>query len=263
MTLPNKRKICITVAISSIILLLLCETVGFSKPLGIEGEIADSVDMTVTRALGGAAFLAMLINLGYRVLNPIKKPFFSSVLYSIPAFLIAINNFPFSTVIKGNAKLEDGFGAVALLFLECMCVGLFEESAFRGVIFLSILKKNPKSRMWAFVSIVLSSVVFGLAHLINLAQSSPAAVFMQMGYSALIGAMCAVILMKTANIWLCVLIHGLFNFAGAVIPRCGTGEIWDAFTVVLTVVVSLLVLAYMIILFVKDEMTAVEGIYKK
>ena len=259
----SKRTVCLTVALAAIILLLICEIAGFSNLIGVDGKLADSLDMTVTRALGGVAFIAMLVNLGYRVLDPIKKPFWSSMLYSLPAFAIAINNFPFSQVIKGNAILTDGWGAVALLFLECMCVGFFEESAFRGVVFLGLLRRDPHNRLWAFSSIAISSAVFGLVHLINIFESSPAAVLMQIGYSALIGAMCAVILMKTANLWLCVVIHGLFNFAGAVIPRCGVGEIWDRFTVILTVIVSLAVLAYMIALFVKDEMSAVEEIYKK
>ena len=259
----SKRTVCLTVALAAIILLLICEIAGFSNLIGVDGELADSLDMTVTRALGGVAFIAMLVNLGYRVLDPIKKPFWSSIVYSLPAFMIAINNFPFSQVIKGNATVTDGWGAVALLFLECMCVGFFEESAFRGVVFLGLLRRDPHNRLWAFASIAISSAVFGLVHLINIFESSPVAVLMQIGYSALIGAMCAVILMKTANLWLCVVIHGLFNFAGAVIPRCGVGEIWDSFTVILTVIVSLAVLAYMIALFVKDEMSAVEEIYKK
>ena len=259
----SKRTVCLTVALAAIILLLICEIAGFSNLIGVDGKLADSLDMTVTRALGGVAFIAMLVNLGYRVLDPIKKPFWSSIVYSLPAFMIAINNFPFSQVIKGNATVTDGWVAVALLFLECMCVGFFEESAFRGVVFLGLLRRDPHNRLWAFASIAISSAVFGLVHLINIFESSPAAVLMQIGYSALIGAMCAVILMKTANLWLCVVIHGLFNFAGAVIPRCGVGEIWDSFTVILTVIVSLAVLAYMIALFVKDEMSAVEEIYKK
>ena len=258
----SRRHVCLAVALVAILLLLICEIVGFSNLIGVDGKLADSLDMTVTRALGGVAFIAMLVNLGYHVLDPFKKPFWSSVLYSLPAFLIAINNFPFSQVIKGNARIEDGWGAVALLFLECMCVGFFEESAFRGVIFLGLLKRKPQSRLWAFASIAISSAVFGLVHLINIFESSPVAVLMQIGYSALIGAMCAVILMKTANLWLCVVIHGLFNFAGAVIPRCGAGEIWDVFTVVLTVIVSLVVLAYMILLFLKDKMSALDDIYK-
>ena len=259
----NKRNICLAIALVAILLLLVCEIFGFSNIIGFKGELAYSLDMTVTRFLGGVAFIAMIVNLNYHIIDPLKKPFWSSILYSLPAFVIAINNFPFSQIIKGNAILTSGWGAVALLLLECLCVGFFEESAFRGVVFLTILKKDQHNRLWAFASIAISSAVFGLVHLINIFESSPVAVLMQIGYSALIGAMCAVILMKTANLWLCVLIHGLFNFAGAVIPRCGVGEIWDTFTVILTVVISLAVLAYMIVLFVKDEMKAIDGIYAK
>ncbi len=260
----DKRTICLCVTLCAIILLVFCEIFKASTLFGLEegSVIGQSVDMLVTRLLGGIAFLSMLINLGYRVLDPIRKPFLRSLLFALPAFIVAINNFPFSTVIKGEAYVNESLYAVFLLLFECLAVGFFEETAFRGVVFLSILKKDPQSRAWAFASIVISSVVFGLVHLINIFESSPTAVLMQIGYSALIGAMCSVVLMKTANIWICVFIHGLFNFSGAVIPRLGEGVIWDSFTVVLTVAVSLLVTAYMILVFVKGKMEAVETIYK-
>jgi hypothetical protein len=69
--------------------------------------------------------------------------------------------------------------------------------------------------------------------------------------------------MKTANIWLCVLVHGLYNFCGAVIPRLGEGVVWDTFTVVVTVIISLVVAAYMVIVFVKDNSETIKNIYKK
>jgi membrane protease YdiL (CAAX protease family) len=251
----SKRQVCLSIALVSIILLFVCEIFGFSSLLGLpEGSrLAISLDMSVTRALGGIAFLAMLINLGYKVLDPKKIPFWRSILISLPAFVIAVNNFPFSTVISGEARVTEGAPMLLLLLVECIMVGFFEEMAFRGVIFLRILKKNPEDKLWQFLSIVLSSVIFGLVHLVNLLESSPGAVFLQIGYSALIGAMCAVILLKTANIWLCVVIHGLYNFAGAVIPRMGEGRVWDTFTVVLTVIVSLAVVTYMILLFLKGK----------
>ncbi len=262
---PNKRSVCLCVTVVAIILLLLCEIFGASKLFEVEdgSKLAYGFEMTLTRMLGGIAFLSMLINLGYKVLNPIKSPFFKSILFALPAFLISVNNFPFSTVIKGEAVVTENVGMVLLLLLECIAVGFFEETAFRGVVFLGLLKKDPENRLWAFKSIVISSVVFGLVHLVNLFESSPTAVLMQIGYSALIGAMCSVVLMKTANIWICVAIHALFNFCGAVIPRLGEGEIWDTFTIVLTVIVSLAVTVYMVIFFVKDEMSVVKGIYKK
>ena len=259
----NKRLTCMSLSIAAIVLLVACEIFGFSRLLGLpEGSrLAISLDMAVTRFLGGVAFLAMLVYLGYRVLNPVRSHFWRSVLISLPAFVIAVNNFPFHAVISGSARVTEGAPLLLLLLLECMMVGFFEEMAFRGVIFLGILKKNPESKVWAFVSIALSSVIFGLVHLVNLLESSPSAVFLQMGYSALIGAMCAVVLMKTANIWLCVVIHGLYNFAGAVIPRMGEGVIWDTFTIVLTVVVSLAVVAYMIVLFLKGKTRTTREIF--
>ena len=262
---PSKRNICLLVALISIILLLACELFRFSRLFGdgLGEGVAHSIDMTVTRLLGGIAFLAMLLNLGYRVLDPIKRPFFKSLVFSVPAFIIAVNNFPFSTVLRGEAYVTAQWWAILLLFLECMCVGFFEETAFRGVVFLGLLKKDPDNKLWAFESIAISSVVFGLVHLINIFESSPVAVLMQIGYSALIGAMCAVILMKTANIWLCVVIHGLFNFCGAVIPRCGAGEIWDVFTVILTVAVSVMVAAWFVYVFIKGRFNATKEIYKK
>ena len=97
--------------------------------------------------------------------------------------------------------------------------------------------------------------------MINLFESSPGAVFLQIGYSSLIGAMCSVVLLKTSNIWLCVIIHGIYNFAGALVPRCGEGEIWDLFTVVLTAIVSVAVAAYMIVIFFTDKGKGREDIY--
>lgn len=258
-----KRRICLSVAVIAILLLLLCEVFKPASLLedAVGKSVADGIAITVTRALGGTAFLAMLINLGYRVLDPLKKPFLKGILISLPAFVIAINNFPFSAVIKGDARITGQWWTILLLLLECLCVGFFEEMAFRGVVFLSILKKNPFSKGWAALSLILSSVVFGLVHMINLFESSPGAVFLQIGYSTLIGAMCSVVLVKTANIWLCLLIHGIYNFAGAFVSRCGEGKILDTFTVVFTAVVSVAVAVYMVAIFFADKGERLKTVY--
>ena len=98
----SKRKICLSVALIAIILLVVCEIFGASALLGLEegSRLAVSLEMTLTRFLGGVAFLAMLIHLGYKVLNPVKSPFWRSLLISLPAFVIAVNNFPFSAAIS-------------------------------------------------------------------------------------------------------------------------------------------------------------------
>ena len=105
-----------------------------------------------------------------------------------------------------------------------------------------------KNRVGVFLAIVISSVIFGLVHLVNLFSGGSAmGVILQTGYSFLIGGMCAVILVKTKNIWYCVLLHGVYNFAGGVVPECGGGDIWNTPTVILTTAIALAVAAYVIV----------------
>lgn len=259
----KKRDICLCVCIVGIVLLLCYEFFVIGATNFPDESIKHLTDMSITRFIGGVIFLAMLFNLDYKVLNPVRKPFLRSIVFCLPAFAIAINNFPFSQVISGGATIVGPWQKILLLAIECLCVGFFEEMAFRGVVFLQVVHRRTISRMWVFLSVLISSAVFGLVHLINLYQSSPIPVLMQIGYSFLIGAMCSVILIRTENIWLCVVVHGLFNFCGAIVPECGIGSIWDTFTVIFTIVMSIAVTVYMVVAFFKADLCAFEDIFKQ
>ena len=248
----------------AIILLLVCEIVGFDGLFGAntEEKLISSVEMTVTRALGGAVFITILIYLGYEVMNPLKKPFWRGVLFSLPAFCVAVNNFPIYPVASGIAKINAPAERIALLVAECLMVAFFEETCFRGVVFLGFLNKrrgNVKSRL---IAIVLSAAVFGAVHLVNMALGAPPmAVFLQVGYSFLIGAMCSVVLMKTSNIWMCIILHAVYNFGGAIIEQCGSGKRWDTFTVAITVIIAVATTVYMVIAFFRIRENELDRIY--
>ena len=265
MSAKNKRTVCLAVAITGMILLAAYELLGLENLLlgGADDDVAYLFSMALTRFLGGAIFLAILINLGYRVTCPVRAKLWRSVVFCLPALAVAVNNFPFSCVISGDAVIDAPAWRIALLAAECLCIGFFEETAFRGVVLLRLIERKPQSRVWIFWSIVLSSVIFGLIHLINLYNSSPVAVLMQIGYSALIGAMCSVVMIKTANLWLCVVLHGIFNFGGAVVQYCGRGEIWDTFTVVLTVIIAVLATVYLVVAFLRADLGIFDGIFGK
>ena len=83
---------------------------------------------------------------------------------------------------------------------------------------------------------------------------------LQIGYSFLIGGMCSVVLLKTGNIWYCVILHAVYNFAGGVVPNCGSGIIWDTPTVILTAVVAVAVAAYVIALLFRIKPCEIYGI---
>ena len=205
--------------------------------------------LTATRLIGAAiAFILIIYSSLGNVLKIRLRGLGRAVLFTLPCWLIAINNFPFIALITGEAQLSASAGKIALYAFQCLCVGLFEELAFRGCIFLFALDGHRKSTFDLFLAIVISSAIFGAVHFVNVfAGASIISVILQIGYSFLIGGMCSVVLMKTGCIWHCVLIHAVYNFCGGVVPTLGGGEIWNTPTVVLTVIVSLAVAAYVVV----------------
>ena len=261
----DKRKICIALTFLASVALLLCEIVGFEGILGEnpDEKLAAAVEMTVTRAIGGAVFITILIYLGYKVLNPVKPPFWRGILFMLPALCVAVNNFPIYPVAAGLATVTAPPWRVALFIAECLMVSFFEESCFRGVVFLGFLKKRRSTTLKRFLAIIFSAAVFGAVHLVNIALgASPVAVILQVGYSFLIGAMCSVVLMKTSNLWLCVLLHAVYNFGGGIIEQCGGGNRWDAFTVTITVIIALATTAYMVISFFNIKESELDRLYE-
>ena len=181
----------------------------------------------------------------------------------IPCWLVVINNFPFISVLNGTAGLNAEVYLIVLFALQCFLVGFFEEVAFRGCVFMLVLQGKNKSRKDVFWAIVTSSAIFALVHLANLfSGASPLPVIQQVGYSFLIGAMCALALIVTKNIWTSILMHSLFNFAGGVIPTLGNGEIWNVPTIIITAVLAVLVTIYSVILFLKIDIFSIYDLFK-
>jgi membrane protease YdiL (CAAX protease family) len=259
----NKRSICILITAVFILLLLVWELFG-GAIIKIEDEVVVAlVNMTVTRAMGSVVFITLVIYLGYKVLNPLRKPFGYSLLFSLPAILVVVNNLPIYPLLSGGAWVSSPVWKIVLLAAECLFIGLCEEFCFRGVVFLGFLEKKRMGKSGQFWAIVLTSAVFGAVHLINLFDgASPMSVILQVGYSFLIGSMCAVILMKTKNIWLISVLHAAFDFCGALVPTCGDGVIWDGFTVTVTVILALFTTAYMIVEFLRIKPEELEEIYR-
>ncbi len=262
--MKNKRKISIIITVAFVAMMIayfvLSNLLNLQEMLG--EELSRSVEMIVTRALSGGVFLTIIAYLGYKILNPVRKPFGRALLFCIPAFLVVINNLPIYPLATGMAEVTSPVWRVAVLALECLMVGLFEETCFRGAVLLGFLEKRRETTLGRFMAIILSSAVFGVVHLVNiLLGSSPMAVILQIGYSFLIGAMCSVVLMKTANIWLCVILHAVFNFCGALVPNCGEGIIWEPFTVTITVIIAVATTVYMVISFFKIKTEEVDKIY--
>ena len=242
------------------ILLLVCEI--WKNKLFCCNENAY---LTATRLIGAAIAALIIIYSSFGNIFKIRACGLGrAILFTLPCWLIAINNFPFIAIFTGDAHIGASAGKIALYAFQCLCVGLFEELAFRGCIFLFALDGHRKSTFDLFLAIVISSAIFGAVHLVNvLAGASIGAVILQIGYSVLIGGMCSVVLMKTGCIWHCVLIHAVYNFCGGVVPELGSGAIWNTPTIILTVVVSVAVAVYVVVSLLKIDIASLGYIFNE
>ena len=241
----------IYIGIAAVLFAALLSLEVFQKSIFTSEAYGQNLYVILSRALGGVVCILFILAFSTKsVLLP--KLSIKTFLIFLPCMAVAINNFPFIAVFSGKASIDSSPSVIAVYALSQLAVGFFEEMAFRGCIFTVVLQRCKKNRLGAFLAIVLSSVIFGLIHALNIfTVFNPGAVILQIGYSFLIGGMCSVILIKTSNIWYCVILHAVYNFAGGVVPNCGGGEIWDTPTIILTAVVAIAVAAYVIISFVR------------
>lgn len=232
-----------TVLLVLIILVILIEFVDFSS-FGYAKDI-DMITNTMLRIVAGTIFIIVLTGLGHGWLFRMKHVG-KALIIMIPAFIIAINNFPISAYFNNRTQLVDPVYRVFLFLIECLSVGFFEEILFRGVILIFLVQKLAQRKHGIFISVILSSVFFGLSHIINLFNgASLPDTLLQIGYSSLMGMLWAVMFLRTGNLWLTMLLHATYNFFGQVMFYLGrVDNRYDNITVISTVVIAVLVLLY-------------------
>ena len=124
------------------------------------------------------------------------------MLYYIPVLLMLTVNLWHGTALNLSV-LE-----TVLYILTMLCVGFLEEVIFRGLLFNAMVKDNVRS------AVIISSVTFGIGHIINLFNGSQAELLpniLQVIYAMAAGFMFVMIYYKTESLILCIVTHGLFN----------------------------------------------------
>ena len=258
----QKKAICYTVIIIGIIGMAFFELGQSMIVSKISKDYGELICKTLSRLLGGIVCCALMtLLLGPHLLFKYRKGALKRLLMVLPCFAVAINNFPFLSVIMGEITFSTNISDIILYAIFCFSVGFFEEAAFRGCVFSVILDRKNADRWSVLKASIISSAVFGIVHIVNLfAGASIGYVILQIGYSFLIGALCSVVLVKTANLLYCVILHAVYNFAGGVSSELGSGTIWTAPTVILTVIVAVAVTVYTVVLWYNVKKEEIEYI---
>ena len=256
--LRNKNNVVILSLLLLIVVIQLLKVSAFTDDLSIE-IIRD----TTIRLIFSVALIILMYYLGHSFFMKSSKPFTYIAFIVFPALLIAINNFPISAYFFNRVTITEPAHTLYLFAIECLSVGIFEEIIFRGIIFAVLVQQLPQTRAGGFIAILISSILFGFMHLLNLFNGANiASVLIQVGYSILVGAMLAVVYVATQNLIYPILIHGIYNYFGLVAFRFGiVNSRYDVVTIVVTIVLSLFSFVFYYIVFMKTTKSEIEKVY--
>lgn len=166
----------------------------------------------------------------------------AKMLYYIPLIILLTANFWFG--IKLNASPLE----TVLYILSMLCVGFLEEMIFRGFLFHAMAKNGMKS------AIIVSSLTFGIGHIINLINGSGAELLpniLQVIYAVAVGFAFVMIYYKTKSLLICIATHSLFNAASAF----SNEAITTTQTIISAALIALIAAAYAVYIavMVKDK----------
>lgn len=121
-------------------------------------------------------------------------------LYFIPLVLIMSVNLWNGITINTSAS------ETILFIISMICVGFIEEVLFRGFLFKAMCRDNVKT------AIFVSSITFGMGHIVNLLNGSDLfPTLLQICYASAIGFLFTILFYKGKSLLPCVITHAIVN----------------------------------------------------
>lgn len=125
--------------------------------------------------------------------------------FFIPLALIGFASIYFGVTLKYSVP-ETVFYIVSML-----CVGFLEEIIFRGFLFLGMAKNNIKS------AVIVSSVTFGIGHIVNLLNGQPVLeTMLQIVFATALGFALVALFYRGKSLIPCIVFHGINNALSAI-----------------------------------------------
>ena len=183
-----------------------CVLQSLANPLNraIDVEYAASAAFCVLQAI---VLFAFLRKNGLQKRYGLCKPSVPArrFLYYVPLVLLASGN------LWNGAALHYTPAETVCRVVCMLCVGFLEEAIFRGLLFMAIAKNNVKS------AVVISSVTFGIGHIINLFNGSGMDLvgnLCQIVFAIAVGFLLVTIFYRGGSLLPCIFVHSVLNTLG-------------------------------------------------
>lgn len=213
--------ICIVVYV---VVMSICE--GITDKIGIQGIVTAPVGII----LAGVLYYIISRNnrLQYYGFNSLKNIRYGKVLYLLPFIVLATVN-----LWRGPVLNCSPFELI-LYVIFMMAVGFLEETIFRGLLLKSLMHQGT------IFAVVISSVTFGMGHIVNLLNGAELLpTLMQLVYAVSIGFMLSAFVVRVKNIIPCILFHGVFNAMSIFSNEAGMSIGFQVFTTIAITAISL------------------------
>ncbi len=184
-------------------ILAYCLLMSVGDSLSAAAGLEKSVTLAVGLLLSAVLLLFLKKNALFEAYGLCPSKFSArSMLFYLPVLLMLSAN------LWHGVTLNYGAVETVLYILSMLCVGFLEEVIFRGLLFNAMRKDSLKA------AVIVSSVTFGIGHIINLVNGSGAELLpnlLQIVYATAAGFMFVMMYLKTDSLIVCIAAHGLFN----------------------------------------------------
>lgn len=122
-------------------------------------------------------------------------------LYFIPMWILVTGN------LWGGFALSYSGAAQVFAVLSMLLIGYIEELLFRGFLFKALIPKDGIK-----LSVIISSVTFGIGHIVNLlAGQASVETVIQVFFAIAWGFIFTMVFYKSGSLILCIIAHGLVD----------------------------------------------------
>ena len=153
-------------------------------------------------------------------------------LYFIPMWILATGN------LWGGIQFNYQGAGQILAVLSMLLVGFVEEMIFRGFLFSAMLRSGSVK-----TAVIISSVTFGMGHIINLfAGQASAETMIQIVFAVAWGFILTMVFYKSGKLLPCIIAHGLIDAFSTI---AADDPLADKIYVGVTIIVSVLYCIYL------------------
>jgi CAAX amino terminal protease family. len=188
----------------------------FSDSIGYQAAFYIRIALTQGLVAFTAAFI--LAKLGLLRHAGLTKPEPKKALWHVWPIIVlgVLNGF---SLFDGTIKIDFSRPALDLLFLLApLSTGFVEELVCRGFVLTVMLDKYGSTKKGCYKAVLLSSLLFGLVHMLNFVtgRGTLIQVGSQAVYAIFFGVYFAAIFIRCNSLWPVIITHALFDFFGSV-----------------------------------------------